>query len=72
MTGKMVERFELSRLRHREEMKKLHDLGKKDGSQEGQEINPTSHVRFQVCGHWPLPHWAWGSRRRFRSDQPLG
>jgi hypothetical protein len=26
------------------------DLGKKDGTQEWQEIRPTSHVRFQVNG----------------------
>jgi len=32
-----------------------HDSGKKDGTQEQQEIKPTNHVRLPVSGHCPLP-----------------
>lgn len=38
---------------HREEQgENHHDLGKKDGTQEQQEIKSTSHVRICVSGHW--------------------
>jgi hypothetical protein len=41
--------------------------GEKDRTEALQERKPTSHVRIQVSSHWPLLHWAWGDRGRFRS-----
>jgi hypothetical protein len=37
------------------EIQNHHDFGKKDKTEEGQKIKQTSHVRFLVSGHWPLP-----------------
>jgi hypothetical protein len=48
-----------------------HNSGKKDGMQNQQEIKLTSHVRFQVSDHWPLPRLGLDSRERLRSAQPL-
>lgn len=31
------------------------ETGKEEGDIVGQEMKPTSHVSFQVSGHWPIP-----------------
>ena len=60
MAGHRVGHLELLRLGHTEEQGELTGLGKKGGTQEQQEIRPTSHVRFWVSDHWPLPRLGLG------------